>query len=491
MNVSSDFQASVLSAEAEGIANAEQALDLGDHLAQQNKQQNKQRDEQRRRCQIVLQAIAQVKIVVDEAGLHLIAPSSVFESGELEGDKLEDNKFEDNVWAPDNDYAENFLQLPKDFAKSYLQLQLRNFIYEIFCLAPSAHDDTTDDQALLSNDRVGGGLHVGLLKQFSQSNRGKGYFDPGWQVVEALADASAEPQSEDTLAVKKHGVVVHVEKLRHLPPADRAAQPGDTVAVYLPPYRFEPDCYVAVGDRGPVEDIDQAMDIYLAANAAAMAPIMEMITTALNGTANSGDEAIPYTLQVPYRPEGYEGPEAMVLRVESTATAQVRPLLRQIWQQIKQKATGIQAQVASTQAGDGPDNELDNGLDLAAPPQLRPECPLFAYPLWPGISVAAVIPSTAIYWYGGSADLSRSQLAADALVQRWYQSQPVGKGLETALKTENTLPSEPISDSFKGRLSEPLIAANLAAMQAQFAQAQIAWQEPYRSLNGREGDWFE
>jgi hypothetical protein len=444
MTLSSNVQNSAQTAPAASLSDLQQATRLDEQI--QQAQWDQRWHKQRRRCQSVLQAIAQVNIVLDDTGVRLIAPSSDVNDAE--------------VWEASDRYAKDFLQLPPDFARSYLRLRLRNFLYETFCLAPASVSASVpvsvneSDQAVAqppatwANDRVSGDLHVGLLKLFPQSNCGKGYFDPGWQVVEAPADEPAA--AENRLCVKKHDVVVQVERSRHLMLAERAAQLGDMVSVYLPPYRFEPGCYVAVGDRGPVADLSQAVDIYFAANAAAMAAIMQAITAALNANEPS-DEAIPYTLQVPCEPEGYVGPEAIVLRVDITAHAKVRPVLQQIWQ--------------IGQAADPNSHLTGEALDLAAPPQLRPDWPVFAYPLWPGISVAKAIASTATYWYGGSADLSRMQLAADALLHSWYLGE--------------------------SRLEESMMAANLAAMQAQFTQAELSWQEPYRAADGRERDWFE
>ena len=56
--------------------------------------------------------------------------------------------------------------------------------------------------------------------------------------------------------------------------------------------------------------------------------------------------------------------------------------------------------------------------------------PVFACPLCLGISVASAIHSRASFWYGSSADLSRTERVANALVQVWYdhgQQMPKGE----------------------------------------------------------------
>lgn len=369
--------------------------------------------------QHVLEAMAQVKIVLNEAGLTLLSPGR-------------------NTWEPDS-MAKNFAEMPEAFARLYLQMRVRNFLHETFgdpdIFAGSALTSSSEvagsetsplDLPNLMNDRIGGGLHVGLLEQVTLSNQGKGYFDPGWQVV--------REDSYGAIAVQKHGIVLYVES-RHLSPekqSERQAkkqtvQPGELLAIRLPGYRLEPDFYIAIGDQGPVYDMNEASEIYFAATDAAMPLIMKTLTTALNG-----EQGIPYTLLVPYAPEGYEGPEAIVLRIEKAAFDQVLPLLQQIWELCSQAVCS------------DPKSAL-----------LRAEFPVFAYPLWPGISMADVIESSATEWFGSSAELSRMHLVAEALTQVWYES----------LAEE---PSTQVSPS-----------QNLLAMQAQFSQAQLSWEQPF------------
>lgn len=365
--------------------------------------------------QHILSEMAQVRIVLDEAGLSLVAPNR-------------------NTWEPD-EMASDFAQMPEAFARSYLQLRLRNFLYETFCeshdlddLTVSSESDVSHSNSSISetpnlvNDRVGGGIHVGLLENFNLSNQGKGYSDPGWQVV--------REESDGAIAVQKHGIIVHVEP-RHLSAEKQAQkqaiQPEEWLAIRLPGYRFEPDFYVAIGDQGPVADINQAQEIYFAATTAAMPLIMKTLTTELN----KGEQAIPYTLQVPYEPEGYQGPEAIVLRIEKTDFEQVLPLLQQIWEMCSQEEAS----------------------------QLRPEVPVFAYPLWSGISMADVIESSATEWFGSSAELSRIDWVAEALTQVWY---------EHSAEASQVKISSQIS---------PL--TNMLAIKAQFSQVQLSCEQPF------------
>lgn len=346
----------------------------------------------------ILEAISQVKLEVKEGALHLIAPGKAH--------KL-----------PKSDFAQNFAELPVDFAKAYLQLELRDFLYATFCLCSPANESDRQpshpSQNLfepIANDSVGGGIHVGLLNQFLQNNVGQGYFDPGWQVVKA------SDSNDEEMAVVKHGVVLQIERSRYLAPEQKAAKIEDSVAIRLPGYRFEPDCYIAIGNSGPVREIATAVEIYFAANAAAMAPILLQVSQALNKPT----AATPYTLRIPYRIEDYAGAETIALRVEARAYEIVMPLLKEISQQCP---------VASF---DRP-NDLDDTQELDRPPTLRSELPVFAYPLFPGISAAAVIESNVTDWFGSWADLSRCDVLAAALVAVWERHSSAFAGAEKNL----------------------------------------------------------
>lgn len=309
------------------------------------------------RRESVLSAIAQVKIVLDAAGLHLIAPGIAHQ-------------------LPEGDFSQNFANLPEAFAKAYLQLQLRDFLYDNFCAASDASESSSTNPSpkALLNDRAGGGLHRELFGQLQDSNHGTGYFDLGWEVV-SVAD-------DDWVAITKHGVVVHAERSCHLAPQHQFPAVGEMVSIHLPPYRFESDFYVAVGNKGPVGSTVDAMELYIAADMASAQSVIAAITQMLNAK----DIAVPYTLRLPYRPEDYRGAEVIALRIETSAQPKVKPLLRHLSQTV-----------------------------------VRNELPVFAYPLQPGISVAKVIDSGVTEWFGSWADLSRCDVLARGLVELWEE----------------------------------------------------------------------
>ncbi|MEM6596761.1 MAG: T3SS effector HopA1 family protein [Cyanobacteria bacterium P01_C01_bin.69] len=366
-----------------------------------------------RRQQDVLRAIAFVNIQLTPEGLQISAPGI-------------------DPWEPDDDYAESFTELPTAFARSYLQLRLRNFLLETFC-HPLPHDDAeklvSESTLSLVNDEVGGGLNVGLIQQFLANNQGQGYFDPNWQVLRY--------ESDYTWAVQKQSVTVHIEPNEHVRGEQQFAQIGDHVDILLPGYRYETDDYIAISNLGPVTETENAIEIYFAANAAAMAPIMTAVTTTLS-------DAILYTLRVPHRLSDYAGPEAIALRINGTDYATVLPVLQRI--------------VHTCQAESKSTTESSNAIDpssLAACPALRDECPVFAYPLYPGISWASVVDNSVTQWFGSAADVGRMQLIAEALVETWYD----------------------FDHNFSSSRKQ------IAALRAYFAEEGLSWSQPYRHLH--------
>lgn len=349
--------------------------------------------------------------------------------------------------ATDEDYAEQFASLPVEFAKAYLSRRVRDFLYETFCFATQSNCDSNSQSDrdsnsaadLLANDRVGGGIQIGLVQQFDKSNYGQGYFDLGWQILRQNDDGS--------LAVAKEELTVCVQRDRHLSTHQRSAEVGQTVSILLPSYRYEPEYYVAIGNLGPVLDIDAAVEIYFAATPQASVPIMAAVTQLLNGVHTNGSsdrplKAVPYTLKVPFQTEGYEGAECVSLRVKNADYEQVLPCLKQI-------------------------------VELIYRSHIRAELPLFARSLYPGISIASVVKSSETQWFGSAVDLSRLQLAAEALVSVWYRA-------VDAVEQASSYSPLPVA------LWNP--DQKLAAIRAKFAQAQLSLSMTYGPVHSA---WYE
>ncbi|MEM6449447.1 MAG: T3SS effector HopA1 family protein, partial [Cyanobacteria bacterium P01_D01_bin.105] len=259
--------------------------------------------------------------------------------------------------------------------------------------------------------------------------------------------------------VQKYGVVLRVERSRHLQSTQQTVQPKQNVAIKLPNYRFEPGYYIAIGDCGPV--VEPATEIYFAAAATAVPTLLETLTRALNGTDDDREEGtstfsphvspflfsgralkMPYTLRVPYEPEAFEGPEAIALRIETAALPLIKPLLKYLREQHTAQ-------------------------------EIRLETPLFGEALWPGIAVADVIESDSTEWFGSSAELSRVELVAEALTE---------KLLTERLLTEKVLTADAVAPMSSDQFSADS-AATMLRIKAKLAEAGLCWEQPSRRLD--------
>jgi hypothetical protein len=143
-----------------------------------------------------------------------------------------------------------FQKMPADVQHKYLSLQLRSFLYGIYYngslqtkLASELESDLANYnlyQNLENNTFLG--VDVEFYELLHKSNAGEGYFDPSWQIV--------KEESDGTLAVIKHGLTLHIERDRHLSPAEKSATVGDTVAIKMPPNLVQNGFYVAVSNLG-------------------------------------------------------------------------------------------------------------------------------------------------------------------------------------------------------------------------------------------------
>lgn len=161
------------------------------------------------------------------------------------------------------------------------------------------------------------GVHSTFYRSLDTHNAGKGYFDPGWQVLR---------QDHDGLfAVHKNGLTLHVDD-RHLQPSAPAVAIGDVIAILLPHNRLEQGCYVALGNAGPVEP-DCRPIIHLCFNLPSenMTLLMGSLTHALNALN------IPFAFKVPYDPEDYDRRDSGVLSLYKADYTTLYPTLQTLY----------------------------------------------------------------------------------------------------------------------------------------------------------------
>lgn len=229
-----------------------------------------------------------------------------------------------------SEVASRLQGLPSDLQNKYLSLQLRNFIYGIYysgslrtVLSPEADlTDLTLSQNLENNTFLG--IDVEFYEQLHKSNCGKGFFEPGWYILRQETDGS--------LAVRKGGLTLYIERKRHLHGIDQIATVGDLVAVWTPANRVQNGFYVAVGNAGSgnynnSEIHSQLVRIYFNLSSIGAVTTMSCLTRQLNAIQ------LPFTFKVLYNPSDYKRHDSGVLYFEKCHYKVVRQLLQILYQE--------------------------------------------------------------------------------------------------------------------------------------------------------------
>lgn len=220
-----------------------------------------------------------------------------------------------------------FQRLPLNLQHKFLNSQLCNFLYSIYyngagrtALSLDINPmDSTMPKNLENNTYLG--VDVEFYEQLHLSNKGIGYFDPGWQIL--------VEESDRTLAVKKGDLTLHIERDRFLQDTEKNAIAGDTVAVKMPPNLVQNGFYMAVGNAGVSRRADTAIDSHLVRVYFNLTPegavaVMSSLTHQLNTMF------IPFTFKALYNPSDYDRYDTAVLYFEKTKY----PLIQQVLQDI-------------------------------------------------------------------------------------------------------------------------------------------------------------
>lgn len=215
-----------------------------------------------------------------------------------------------------------FERTPLDLQNKYLSLQLQSFLYGIYyngsMQTALAVDASAADIALHQNleNNTFLGVDLEFYDRLHKSNSGEGYFDPGWSVLHQEADGS--------LAVKKGGLTLHIERVSHLQPSEQSAAVSDSVAIRMPRNFVQNGFYMAVSNAGP-DTHPQTVRIYFNLSPSGAIAVMESLTRQLNQTK------IPFTFKVLYNPSDYGRYDSGVLYFEKSNYEIVRQVLRSVY----------------------------------------------------------------------------------------------------------------------------------------------------------------
>jgi hypothetical protein len=278
--------------------------------------------------------------------------------------------------------ADRFQQNSAALQHKYLTLLLRNFLHGIYyngslqtTLAVNADPASDLPYQNLENNSL---LEIDweFYEQLHINNHGKGYFDPGWQVLRREPDGS--------VAVTKGGLTLYVERDCHLEPAIKSVKVGGLVAIWMPKNRLQNSFYIAVSNVGQEQlgyrDTDLGIGrIYFNLTPSGAIALMNKLTQQLN------DAAIPFSFQVPYNRSVYRRYDSGILYFERHNYTVIREILQ-----------GIYTEHQS---------------------YFHKKIPLFTKFLAPGISVAEQ-PSQK-FARTESFGMNRCQIVANALLEAW------------------------------------------------------------------------
>lgn len=222
----------------------------------------------------------------------------------------------------------HFQRLPLELQQKYRSVQLQSFLYGIYyngslrkALAPE-----TDSTGLAPHQNLENNTYMGVDLEFYErlhkSNCGEGYFDAGWSVVKQEDDGS--------LAVKKGGLTLHIERTRHLPLDQQSAGVGDTVTIRKPRNLVQNGFYMAVGNEGPdgrgnSEGNTVIARVYFNLSPEGALAVMNSLTRQLN------EIAIPFSFKALYNPSEYDRYDSAVLYFDKSNYEAVRQVLESVY----------------------------------------------------------------------------------------------------------------------------------------------------------------
>lgn len=285
--------------------------------------------------------------------------------------------------------------------KIQLKIQLRNYLYDIYFSGEQelihSSSNSLKDSPQETEDEVNGalrplindtwrGVNVQFYQQLHRSNRGEGYFDLGWQVLQG---------KNGRFAVKKEGLTVQIDSRKHLPAEVRSPQIGDIVAIRLPRNRVEAGFYIAVGNAGMPPEESTVIELCFNLTPEGAIALMQHLTQQLNALW------IPFSFKVLSDPDEYGRYDAGILTLERQHYEKVRQTLQDGF------ATAMFTQTTHF-------NSLVS---------------LFTKPLAPGIGLAEE-PDSDPRDFG----MNRCELVANALLSVWQTQQDSPTGRMNAIK---------------------------------------------------------
>ncbi|MBW4688255.1 MAG: hypothetical protein KME40_25000 [Komarekiella atlantica HA4396-MV6] len=216
-----------------------------------------------------------------------------------------------------------FQQLPLDLQNKYLGLQLRSFLYGIYYNGSLKRDlgsnaEVTNlalNQNLENNTLLG--VDLAFYDRLHESNKSEGYWSYDWLVVEEVTN--------DTLAVQKNGLTLHIERLLHLQPQAQSATVGKSVAIKMPKNIVQNGFYMAIANAGTTPNHQNIVRVYFNLTPEGAVAVMESLTTQLNALG------ISFSFKVLYNPSDYNRYDSGVLYFGKSNYQLVHKVLERVY----------------------------------------------------------------------------------------------------------------------------------------------------------------
>ena len=276
------------------------------------------------------------------------------------------------------EFTRRIKSLPVELQRKYLAFQLRSFLYSVYYNGSSKSVKVIDP--LISTEITPDwenntflGMDLQFDRQLHEHNYGTGYFDRNWQII--------REERDETLAVKKNRLTIHITRNRHLQTSEMSAAIGDFVSVKMPHNLVQNGFYVAVGNAGGYDSQLQGGDsllvrVYFHITPTGALAVMESLTQLLN-TAD-----IPFHFKVLYHPSDYNRYDTGVLYIQRYYYSSVEIILGQTYRKHQE--------------------------------HFQPEIPLFTKPIAIGLAVAEEPDRQ--FAESESFGTNRCQIVADGLI---------------------------------------------------------------------------
>ena len=217
-----------------------------------------------------------------------------------------------------------FQQLPSILQNKCLSMLLQGYLFGVYYngilepISPTLEEDTGEQTPQCLENNTLRGVDLVFYEGLHSNNHSQGYFDPDWLILKEEKDHS--------LAVRKDGLTLHIDRDLHLPETSRSATVGDLVAIKLPGNRLENGFYIAIGNSGFANvSSGQRVCLYFNFEPEGALAVMDSLTQQIN------ELSIPFSFEVLYNPLDYKRYDSGMLYFSKDNYQAVRSIVQTVY----------------------------------------------------------------------------------------------------------------------------------------------------------------